>query len=115
LSFFKADIEMGQIPGSNLPCFQEIEFSTRGLYGPSVGEVEVTFVTRPGSTRVILEIDRKARGPLSFLASSHDDIVAFEVHDQDTRHTDWALTIDDLIRSRAGVSRRQSVDHSRTF
>lgn len=81
-----------------------LHFSTRGIYGSSVGEVEVTFLTRPGSIRVILEIDRKARGAMSLFSSSHDDIVAFEVSDEEALRADLALSIDNLIRSRVGFS-----------
>lgn len=111
MRYSKADVELGTIAGSSMPCFQEIEFSAYGVYGSQVQEVEVTFLARPGGLRVVLEIDRRKSGIMGMFGGSHDDILAFDVDDAQIHGTPWEQTIDGLIRSRIG-SYSSSREHS---
>ncbi len=57
--FRGADVEKGRIRGSELPFYQEVEFSPPpGLRG-RINELEVTFLADPQGVDVILEVDRR--------------------------------------------------------
>ncbi|MFV0460651.1 MAG: sporulation protein [Actinomycetales bacterium] len=49
-----ADLERGHVPGSTLGFYNEVEFRGSGR----VPEVELTFVTHPQQTNVVIEVDR---------------------------------------------------------
>lgn len=49
-----ADLERGRVPGSTLGFYNEIEFRGHGR----VPECELTFVTGPHETNIVIEIDR---------------------------------------------------------
>lgn len=49
-----ADLERGRVPGSTLGFYNEIEFRGHG----QVPECELTFVTGPQETHIILEVDK---------------------------------------------------------
>lgn len=50
----KADLERGHVPGSTLGFYNEIEFKGHGR----VPECELTFVTNPQQTNIVIEVDR---------------------------------------------------------
>jgi sporulation-control protein len=61
---FKSDVESGYI---NVPsyswqtgCYQEFEFKSKGF--SSIREVEATFIIKPQSIDILLELDRAFRG-----------------------------------------------------
>ncbi|MCO1660226.1 sporulation protein [Pseudonocardia humida] len=58
--FKSSDVERGQIRGSTLPFYQELEFYPPASLSRSLNEVEVTFLTRPHEIEVVLEGDKKA-------------------------------------------------------
>jgi sporulation-control protein len=58
-TFVSADLERGNVPGATLPFYNEVEFRGQG----QVPEAEITFVTNPQQTTVIIELER--RGLLS--------------------------------------------------
>ncbi len=49
-----ADLERGHVPGSTLGFYNEIEFKGHGR----VPECELTFVTTPHETNIVIEVDR---------------------------------------------------------
>ena len=49
-----ADLERGRVPGSTLGFYNEIEFRGHGR----VPECELTFVTTPQQTNIVIEVDR---------------------------------------------------------
>lgn len=67
--FLGADLEQGRIPGSQLPFFQEVEFRGSPRFS-GINQLEVTFLTGPSSTDVILEVDRRG----GFLSEGTDAI-----------------------------------------
>ncbi len=60
-----ADVERGMLRGggfqSTIGCYQELEY--REAYGRNTGikQLEVSFITRPNDTGVLLEVDRRFR------------------------------------------------------
>lgn len=49
-----ADLERGRVPGSTLGFYNEIEFRGHGR----IPECELTFVTTPQQTNIVIEVDR---------------------------------------------------------
>lgn len=58
---------------SQIGLIQEFEFvPTSGAFRGKLDEIELIFFVEPQGVRIIMEIDRKARGLVSFLAESLD-------------------------------------------
>jgi sporulation-control protein len=79
------DAENEAVSRFELPFMQELEFKAQsGEFAGRVDEVEVIFINQADCTKVLLEIDRKARGVSGFFASMFDldeTKVAVEVND----------------------------------
>ena len=54
-----ADLERGRISGATLPFYQELEFAPPRRYAVQFRELELTFLSRPDATDVILEVDKR--------------------------------------------------------
>ena len=65
-SLMKADVEEGAVRAqhfqSSLGCYQELEFRPNKFALFGLNEVEVTFVTTPDQTHILLELDRNFGG-----------------------------------------------------
>ncbi len=57
--FRRADVEKGRLPGSDLPFYQEVEFTPPPSLAGLINELEVTFLTDPSGVDVVLEADRR--------------------------------------------------------
>ncbi|WP_336027129.1 sporulation protein [Geodermatophilus sp. FMUSA9-8] len=57
--FRGADVEKGRLAGSDLPFYQEVEFTPPPALRGRVNELEVTFLTSPHGVEVVLEVDRR--------------------------------------------------------
>jgi sporulation-control protein len=58
-AFRGADVEKGRIRGSELPFYQEVEFTPPYSLRGRVNELEVTFLADPQGVHVVLEVDRR--------------------------------------------------------
>ena len=58
-AFRGADVEKGRIRGSELPFYQEVEFTPPYSLRGRVNELEVTFLADPQGVDVVLEVDRR--------------------------------------------------------
>jgi sporulation-control protein len=54
-----ADLERGRLRGASLPFYQEVEWAPPRQYAAQFRELELTFVSRPDATDVILEVDKR--------------------------------------------------------
>ncbi|PWW23975.1 sporulation-control protein [Geodermatophilus normandii] len=57
--FRGADVEKGRLAGSDLPFYQEVEFTPPSSLRGRVNELEVTFLAGPHGVEVVLEVDRR--------------------------------------------------------
>ncbi len=97
-AFRGADVEKGRIRGSELPFYQEVEFTPpRGLRG-RVNELEVTFLADPQGVDVVLEVDR--RGGL--LTEGRDVGARLRLSHSDTDVRSVAAHLDAAIRQLGG-------------
>lgn len=85
--FHTADVERGRIHGVHqlLPFFQEIEFYPPPQYARGINQLEVTFVARPESMDLVLEMDK--RGGL--LTEGQDAFGRFVVEYRNVDQVDW--------------------------
>lgn len=79
-AFHKADLEAGRISGSTMPFYQEIEYWSTGEFRRAFRALELTFITTPRSTRLILEVDK----PGGFLSAGGDAYASLTVDNSDT-------------------------------
>jgi sporulation-control protein len=91
--FRHADCEVGRIPGSSLPLYQEIELAPAPAYADRINQLEVTFLAREGTMDVVLEADR--RGGL--LTEGADRVCRFTVEDAHLASTDWERVLDERV------------------
>ncbi|ROO90473.1 sporulation-control protein [Actinocorallia herbida] len=93
--FRNADCEKGRIYGVNqlLPFYQEIEFYPGARYSGSFKQLEVTFVSNPASTEVVLELDKR-----TVFGEGHDTFLRFTVPNQGFENTDWEQHLDGLLQ-----------------
>lgn len=89
--FTGADLEKGRIPGSGLPFYQEVEFRGSSRYR-GINELEVTFLTGPHQTEVILEVDKRG----GFLTEGTDAIGRLTIGNEP--HGDLTGILDDAIQ-----------------
>lgn len=99
--FRNADCEKGRIHGVTqlLPFYQEIEFHPGGRYAQSFKQLEVTFVSNPQTTEVILELDKR-----TVFGSGHDTFSRFTVPNTGFESTNWEQQIDSFLQQ-AGSKR----------
>jgi sporulation-control protein len=91
--FKGADVEKGRVRGSDLPFYQEVEFTPPGDLRGRINELEVTFLADPQGVEVVLEVDR--RGGL--LTEGHDaGGRLFFAHDTDLATA--GAQLDDAVR-----------------
>jgi sporulation-control protein len=97
--FRTADCEKGRIWGvhQELPFYQEIEFQPPPRYAGGIKQLEVTFVTNPRSTEVVLELDR--RGGL--FTEGRDAFSRFTVDHATVDGTDWEQQLDGHLQHAA--------------
>ncbi|MFC8228921.1 sporulation protein [Streptomyces sp. NPDC057287] len=95
--FRSADLELGHIRGSGqrLPFYQEIELSPAPRYADRIDEIEVTFLAGPAGVEVVLEADRRG----GHFSGSGDALGRFTVGHHEVRDRDWAVEVDDRVRS----------------
>ena len=91
--FKDADFERGQVPGSMLPFYQEVEFFSSPQYAHAFNEVEVTFLTRPDAMEVILEIDKRG----GFMAGSTDRVTRFTIGFNQLDQFDWTTALNQYL------------------
>ncbi|TDC75631.1 sporulation protein [Micromonospora sp. KC606] len=94
--FARADVERGHIYGvrQSLPFYQEIEFVPAPRYVGAISQLELTFVTGPARTEVVLEIDK--RGGL--LTEGRDAFGRFTVDHATLDTVDWPAQLDAWLR-----------------
>ncbi|MFE1886410.1 sporulation protein [Streptomyces diastatochromogenes] len=94
--FHSADLEYGRIGGTGqqLPFYQEIELTPAPQYAHAVNEIELTFLSSPTGSEVVLEADK--RGGL--FSSGHDALTRFVVRHEDAATLDWNTEVDGWIR-----------------
>ncbi|MER7165939.1 sporulation protein [Micromonospora sp. NPDC000207] len=94
--FARADVERGHIYGvhQTLPFYQEIEFYPAPQYARAINQLEVTFVSDPHRTEVILELDK--RGGL--LTEGRDAFGRLTVDHATVDRTDWTAHLDGWLR-----------------
>jgi sporulation-control protein len=90
----RSDVEHGVLRSvdQTLPFFQEIEFHPAAKYTAALNQLEVTFVTGPVATQVVLELDRRGG-----LISGRDVFGRFVVDHSALADTDWKGQLDDWI------------------
>lgn len=93
----KVDVEYGQIRGSRLPFFQEIEYAVGSNYLHQFQEIEITFLNREFDMDVIFEIDRRARGIQVFMGGPDDAIRALTVNYSQVQDIDFEDLIERTI------------------
>lgn len=95
--FGRADLERGRIREAEqtLPFYQEIEFHPAPQYASGIRQLELTFVTNPHRTDVVLEFDR--RGGL--LSEGRDVSNHFSVDHHTFQQIDWGHRLHELIAS----------------
>ncbi len=96
MQFKKADLEFGNIQGSRLPFFQEIEFYARS-FASSINEVELTFVPYAEHMDVILEIDRRSTGWQRLSYESIDQVRGFQVHYKQIEGINWEQVLEQQL------------------
>lgn len=94
--FRSADLEYGRIGGTGqqLPFYQEIELVPSPRYAQQVHEIELTFLTHPGGTEVVLEADKRG----GFLSPGHDALTRHQISHEGVEHQDWPTIVDGWIR-----------------
>jgi sporulation-control protein len=94
--FARADVERGHIYGvrQSLPFYQEIEFYPAPQYARAINQLELTFVTEPQQTQVVLEIDKRG----GILTEGRDAFGRFTVEHATLDRTDWAAQLDGWLR-----------------
>ncbi|MEU2611696.1 sporulation protein [Micromonospora sp. NPDC007271] len=94
--FVGAAVERGHLYGvhQTLPFHQELEFLPAPRYARAVNQLEVTFVTDPHRTEVVLELDK--RGGL--LTEGGDGFGRFTVDHAAVDRTDWGAQLDAWLR-----------------
>ncbi|WP_034594178.1 sporulation protein [Hamadaea tsunoensis] len=90
----RSDVEHGVLRGvsQTLPFYQEIEFHPAAKYAAAINQLEVTFVTAPTATQVVLELDRRGG-----VISGRDVFGRFVVDHSRIADTDWKGQLDDWI------------------
>ncbi|CAM3099072.1 sporulation protein [Stackebrandtia soli] len=78
--FHKADLEAGTLRGSRMPFYQEIEYWAAGEFRRAFKALELTFISTPTDTTVILEVDK----PGGFLSSGGDSYGSLRVANSET-------------------------------
>jgi len=112
--YFHADLERGQLRGSSLPIWQEIEFWPPVQHVRAMNEMELTFIARQTSVDVILEVSkyytypgapdplktyRPRRGHETPTAKSRDVIDRFTVeYAWLVENLDWEAWVNDRIK-----------------
>ncbi|MGH8867404.1 MAG: sporulation protein [Actinomycetes bacterium] len=91
--FTHADCEVGRLPGSSLPLYQEIELAPPSRYAGRINQLEVTFLARPDAMDVVLEADR--RGGL--LTEGRDALRRVRVEHAALDATDWERVLDEQV------------------
>lgn len=84
-----ADLEKGRIPGSQLPFYQELEYTLPGEFARAMAELEVTFLAGPHSVDVLLEGDRRG----GFLDAGGDRVHRLTVGYDAVDTEDWESTM----------------------
>jgi sporulation-control protein len=97
--FRTADCEKGRIYGAHqeLPFYQEIEFLPPPRYAHGITQLEVTFVSNPHSTEVVLELDKRG----GFFTEGHDSFGRFTVDHASVDHTNWQQELDGYLQHAA--------------
>ncbi|GAA3225616.1 sporulation protein [Actinocorallia longicatena] len=93
--FVNADCEKGRIHGVNqlLPFYQEIEFHPGHNYANAFKQLEVTFVSNPHSTEVVLELDKR-----TMFGDSHDTFHRFTVPNAGFESANWEQQLDGFLQ-----------------
>lgn len=99
--FHGAEVEKGRLPGSELPFYQEVEFTPPSGLRSRLRELEVTFLTDPDGVDVVLEVDK--RGGL--LAGHRDVAGRLRLRHDDSDVTAMASRLDAAITA-LGARRR---------
>jgi len=104
LGFHLHKVDCEYAPGFNgiYPFVQELEFRPTGEYSRYLDELEIIFCLRPEGLKVLLEIDKRARGLGGWLQEAFDvdeRYVTFYVTQSDLEMTDLEALIDDTIKS----------------
>ena len=94
--FKGADLERGHLRGvhQTLPFYQEIEFYAAQQYSSRINEVELTFVTDPQGTQVIIEFDKRG----GVFTEGADSISRFQVGHAQAAGVNWPAEVDGWIR-----------------
>ncbi|GAA1514268.1 sporulation protein [Dactylosporangium maewongense] len=94
--FKAADLERGHIHGvhQTLPFYQEIEFYAAHQYASRINEVEVTFVTDPHGTQVIIEFDKRG----GIFTEGTDSISRFQVGHAQAGAVNWPAEVNNWIQ-----------------
>jgi sporulation-control protein len=92
--FSRADLEKGHIGGTQqrLPFYQEIEFYASGPYSSKFAHLEVTFITSPQSTDVVLEFDKRG-----FLGSTSESYSTYRVNNAEAATVNWQAVVDGWV------------------
>ncbi|WP_232667426.1 sporulation protein [Pseudonocardia sp. TRM90224] len=100
--FRSADCEKGWIRGvhQELPFYQEIEFLPAARYAHGITQLEVTFVARPHSMDVVLEVDKRG----GMFSEGHDSFSIFTVDYGTVAGTNWEHQLDGYLQD---ASRRR--------
>ncbi|TAF34645.1 MAG: sporulation protein [Cytophagales bacterium] len=92
----KVDLEYGVIRGGTLPFYQELEYSAYNTrYSGRVNELEVTFIGKPNTCEVVLEIDKRT----GFGGSSRDVFRRVYIDYNNYQNVDFVAEIDRAINS----------------
>ncbi|TDC39110.1 sporulation protein [Micromonospora sp. KC213] len=86
--FARADVERGHLYGvrQSLPFYQEIEFFPAPRYAGVINQLELTFVTGPAQTQVVLELDKRG----GVFTEGRDVFGRFTVDHATLDTVDWA-------------------------
>lgn len=99
LAFQKADVEWGEIAGSGIPFYQEIEFYGAGSSLRGINEVEVSFIPHDDALEVVLEVDHRSHG--GWTSGSQDSYMRFMVDTQTYMDVPWEEEIFSMLSQRA--------------
>lgn len=93
--FTNADCEKGRIHGVHqlLPFYQEIEFLPPAQYSRSFKQLEVTFISNPQSTEVVIELDKR-----TMFGESHDTFSRFTVPNAGFENTNWEQQLEGFLQ-----------------
>ncbi|MGK5444434.1 sporulation protein [Micromonospora sp. URMC 105] len=94
--FARADVERGHIYGvrQSLPFYQEIEFYPAPQYAGAINQLELTFISDPQQTQVVLEMDKRG----GVFTEGRDAFGRFTVDHATLDRTDWAAQLDAWLR-----------------